>query len=525
MASEAKIVGGSGIVTTNPATGEVLGELASTSVDDVQAAVGRAQAAQRRWESTSVSQRVAVLRNFQQLLREQCDSVAALICREAGKPVAEALATEVLVVLDAAEFCIRNAYRFLRETPLPHGNLAMKTKRGKLVREPYGVIGIIAPWNYPFSIPAIETLDALVTGNAVVLKPSEFTPLVGLELQRLLHAAGLEPDLMQVVIGAGEAGAALIESPIHKLIFTGSVATGKRVGEAAARRLLPVVLELGGKDPMIVLGDADVDIASSGAVWAAFMNCGQTCLSLERCYVHRSLYEPFLEACRRKIARLRVGNGIDSEVEIGPMIDERQLRIVEEQVQDAIAHGARLLAGGKRLPELGPNFYAPTLLAEVTNQMRLMQQETFGPVLPVAPFEDDEEAVRLANDSEFGLAASIWTRDRGRGEAMARRIKAGTVMLNDMISCFGIAEAPHGGFKQSGIGRTHGEMGLQEMVQVKYLDVDLLPGMPKVWWFGYGKRYQQQMGGFVEFLFARNWGTRLKGALRSAGLFRRGNRI
>ncbi len=194
--------------------------------------------------------------------------MASLICREAGKPTAEALATEVLVVLDAAEFCIRNAHRFLRDQPLPHGNLAMKTKRGKLIREPYGVIGIIAPWNYPFSIPAIETLAALVTGNAVVLKPSELTPLVGLELQRLLHAAGLDHDLMQIVIGEGPTGAALIESPIHKLIFTGSVATGKRVGEAAARRLLPVVLELGGKDPMIVLEDADIDIASSGALWA-----------------------------------------------------------------------------------------------------------------------------------------------------------------------------------------------------------------------------------------------------------------
>jgi acyl-CoA reductase-like NAD-dependent aldehyde dehydrogenase len=525
MASEATTVSRGVIATSNPATGEVLAELVSAGAEEVQAAVLRAKAAQRSWQNASVSHRVAVLRGFQRLLREQRDSVASLICREAGKPTAEALATEVLVVLDAAEFCIRNAHRFLRDRPLPHGNLAMKTKRGKLVREPYGVIGIIAPWNYPFSIPAIETLAALVIGNAVVLKPSELTPLVGLELQRLLHVAGLDPDLMQVVVGEGPTGSALIESPIHKLIFTGSVATGKRVGEAAARQLLPVVLELGGKDPMIVLDDADVDIASSGALWGAFMNCGQTCLSVERCYIQRSLYEPFLEACRAKIAKLRVGNGIDSEVEIGPMIHERQLRMVDEQVQDAIAHGARLLAGGKRLPELGPNFYAPTLLADVNHKMRLMKEETFGPVLPVAPFDNDGDAIRLANDSDFGLAASVWTGSRRRGQQMAGEIKAGTVMINDMISCFGIAEAPHGGFKQSGIGRTHGEMGLEEMVQVKYVDVDLLPRMPKVWWFGYGTQYQQQMGGFVDFLFARSWSARLKGALRSAGLFRRSNRI
>ncbi len=525
MASEAKVVGNATIVSSNPATGEVLAELACATADDVRKAVLCAKAAQPQWQATSVKERIKVLRRFQQLLREQRDFVAALISREAGKPAAEALATEVLVVLDAAEFCIGNAHKFLRDHPLPHGNLAMKTKRGKLVREPYGVIGIIAPWNYPFSTPAIETLGALVTGNAVVVKPSEFTPLVGLELQRLLHAAGLNPDLMQVVIGEGPTGAVLIESPIHKLVFTGSVATGTRVAEAAARRLLPVVLELGSKDPMLVLDDANIDVASSGAVWAAFMNCGQTCLSLERCYVHRSLYEPFLEACRTKIARLRIGNAADSEVEIGPMIHERQLRIVEEQVQDAIAHGARLLAGGKRLPDLGPNFYAPTLLADVNHRMRLMQEETFGPVLPVAPFDSDEDAVRLANDSDFGLAASVWTRNRRRGEAMAAKIKAGTVMLNDMISCFGIAEAPHGGFKQSGIGRTHGQLGLQEMVQVKYVDVDLIPGIPKVWWFGYGKQYQQQMGGFVDMLFARSWMTKLKGALRSAGLFRRSGRI
>lgn len=506
------------IVSTNPATGEVLGELACAAPEDVHAAVARARTAQPNWQATPVPERVAVLRRFQQLLSERRNEVASLICREAGKPAAEALATEVLVVLDAAQFCIRNAVGFLREKLLPHANPAMKTKRGKLVREPYGVIGIISPWNYPFSIPAIETVGALVMGNAVVLKPSELTPLVTLELQRLLLAAGLSADLMQVVIGEGPVGGALTESAIDKLIFTGSVATGKRVGEAAARRLLPVVLELGGKDPMIVLDDADLEVASSGALWGAFMNAGQTCLSVERCYVHRSLYEPFLQKCREKIGRLRVGNGIDSDVEIGPMIHERQLRIVEDQVNDAVGHGARLLAGGKRLRELGPNFYAPTLLADVTNEMRLMQEETFGPVLPVASFDTDEQAIRLANDSNFGLAASVWTSNRKRGAAMAEKIKAGTVMMNDVVSCFGIAEAPHGGFKHSGIGRTHGLMGLQEMVQTKYIDVDLVPRMKKVWWFGYGKPYEQQMGGFADLLFARGLGARFKGALRSAGL-------
>jgi succinate-semialdehyde dehydrogenase/glutarate-semialdehyde dehydrogenase len=241
--------------------------------------------------------------------------------------------------------------------------------------------------------------------------------------------------------------------------------------------------------------------------------------------VHRSLYEPFLATCREKIAKLRIGNGFDSEVEVGPMIHERQLKIVEEHVNDSIRRGARLVTGGKRLTEIGPNYYAPTLLADVTNDMRIMQEETFGPVLPVAPFDSDDEAIRLANDSDFGLAASVWTGDRKRGEAMAARIRAGTVMLNDVISSFGIADAPHGGFKHSGIGRTHGELGLQEMVQVKYVNVDLLPRVPKPWWFGYGRQYQQQMGSLIDFLFASRWLARLKGALQSMGLMHRSSKF
>ncbi len=259
--------------------------------------------------------------------------------------------------------------------------------------------------------------------------------MIALELQRLLLAAGLKPDLMQVVIGEGPAGAALIDAPIDKLIFTGSVATGKRVAEAAARKLLPVVLELGGKDPMIVLDDANLEVASSGALWGAFMNAGQTCLSVERCYVHRSLYDKFLEACSNKIAKLRVGNGIGSEVEVGPLIHERQLRTVDEHVRDAVLHGARLLQGGKRLTELGPNFYAPTLLADVTRDMRIIREETFGPVLPVAPFDTDDEAIRLANDSDFGLAASVWTTNRQsrRGNGKADQSRDGDDQRRDLV--------------------------------------------------------------------------------------------
>jgi succinate-semialdehyde dehydrogenase/glutarate-semialdehyde dehydrogenase len=506
------------VVSVNPATGAVLREFECAGEGEVQAAVARARAAQVAWAETGVGRRIAVLRDFQRRLQEKKSEIAEAITREAGKPVAEALTTEVLVVLDSARFLIENAHRLLRDEPVPHGNLVAKLKRGRLVREPYGVVGVISPWNYPFSIPATESLAALVAGNAVVLKPSEFTSLVALELGSLLHAAGVPQDVFQVVVGDGATGAALIHSEIDKLLFTGSVATGKRIAAAAAERLLPVVLELGGKDPMLVLHDADVDVASSAAVWGAFVNAGQTCLSVERCYVHRSLYEPFLRMCAEKTKKLRVGHGLDRDTDIGPMIHERQLRIVESHVEDAVARGARVLAGGSRFPDLGANFYEPTVVAEVTHEMRIMREETFGPVLPVMAFDDDDEAVRLANDSEFGLAASVFTRDNGRGERLARRIHAGTVMVNDVISCFGISEAPHGGVKSSGVGRAHGRFGLEEMVRLKYLDSDLMPAMKKVWWYGYGASFARQMEGFVDFQFARGLAQRLRGALRSAGV-------
>src|SRR5580765_9103674 len=281
---------GAPFAVRNPATQETIGTLPNFAAERIAAAVDRAAAAQPRWAATPLRDRLRILLRFGELLCDQKSAVATVISREAGKPQAEALSTEILVVLDTVKYLKDNLPSFLRAEPVPHGNPAMKLKRGQLLREAYGVVGIISPWNYPFSVPSVQTLYALATGNAVALKPSEFTPYSSLELERLLREAGLDPVLLQVITGDGPAGAALLSTNVQKIVFTGSVATGKRVAQAAAARLLPVVLELGGKDPMIVLEDADVNVASSAAVWGAFMNAGQTCLSVERCYVHESIY-------------------------------------------------------------------------------------------------------------------------------------------------------------------------------------------------------------------------------------------
>jgi len=516
MATNLKVAPGK-LVSVNPATGETLGQLDCASEPDVREAVARARSAQPKWRELGLPNRVAVLKEWQRVLCEKKSDLAQLITREVGKPYAEALTTEVIVVLDSARFYLDNAYRLLRDEPVAHGNLAMKQKSGRIVREPFGLVGIISPWNYPFATPATESLAALVAGNAVIVKPSEFTPLIMLEFADLLHRAGVPNEIFQVIVGDGSSGAALVNSEIDKLIFTGSVATGKRIGQMAGARLLPVVLELGGKDPMLVLEDAAIDVASSAAVWGAFVNAGQACLSVERCYVHRSIHDAFLAAAVNKSQRLRIGNGMNPGTDMGPMIHHRQLEIVEQHVEDARTRGARVVTGGRRLSELGPNFYAPTVLADVTHEMRIMREETFGPVLPVMAFDTEEEAVQLANDSEFGLGASIFTRDRARGEALARRLATGTVLINDVVCGFGISEAPHGGVKSSGIGRTHGSFGLDEMVNIKYIASDRLPGMKKAWWFPYGPAFARQIEGLLDMQFAGSVKQRVQGAMRSVG--------
>jgi len=501
------------IQSLNPASGELLAEYEAATGAEVDMTVGKAAQALAAWRRLSVVERASYLFRLKDVLYERRDEIAALITREAGKPLVEAMLTEVSVVLDALEYFGRRAAKFLSTQSVPHHNLAMKLKRGRLEYEPYGVLGIISPANYPFSIPFNEIIPALLAGNTVVLKPSELTPQVGLAIRDLLDAAKLPPGVAQVILGDGPTGRALAAAAIHKLIFTGSVATGKRIQAAAAERLLPTVLELGGKDAMIVCSDANLETASSGAVWGAFTNAGQTCVSVERVYVVRGVAERFIDLCVSKAKRLRLGRGDDPSTEVGPLIRERQVGIVEQQVTEAAAQGAEVLCGGRRpdLPGLNGFFYEPTVITRVNHQMRLMREETFGPVLPIMVVEDEAEGVALANDSDFGLSASVWTGDRKRGERLARQIEAGAVMVNDCISYFGISEAPHGGVKASGIGRTHSRLGLMEMVRVKYIDTDLAPGIPKVWWYGYSAKAQRFAQGFEDFLFGLGLTRRARG--------------
>lgn len=509
--------------TFNPATGEPLSDYSSACAEEVTAAVARARQAQLWWSQLPLLRRCALLRRLAQLLCSERENLARVITSESGKPLQEALLNDVMVAADAALFCADNAASVLRPQHIPHGNPGLRFKRGQLSFEPLGVIGIISPWNYPLSIPAADAFAALATGNTVVLKPSELTPQTALELETLLNRAldaeGLTtlPRPLQIVTGLGPTGQALVSSDIDKLIFTGSVATGRRVAIAAASRLLPVVLELGGKDAMIVLADADLEMASSAAVWGSMMNAGQTCISVERCYVDRSVYSRFLGLCAEKISKLKVGDGAASDTDLGPLISNAQFQIVERQVNEARALGATVHVGGTPMPDLGFNFYAPTLVTDLDSSMSLMREETFGPVLPVMPFSSDEEAIRFANGSEFGLAASVWGKTE-HASRVARRIAAGSVLVNDLISGFAVSAAPHGGLKKSGIGRTHGRLGMAELVRPVYLDVDLAPRTKKLWWYPYAGNFTA-MSSFTELVHASGTRRRLLAALRALPAF------
>lgn len=417
---------------------------------------------------------------------DESDEIANLVSHETGKPATEALSMEIVPTLDAMHYFAHASEGLLRPQKIDIGQYGLMGRSSRIVFKPLGVVGIISPWNFPLATPVDEVVMALMSGNAVVLKPSELTPLIALKIGELFQRAGLPKGVLEIVTGDGATGAALIEARVDKIMFTGSVATGKRVAAAAAEYLTPVVLELGGKDPMIVLEDANFENAARGAVWGAFANSGQACASVERCYVHQSIAPAFIKRVVELTCELKQGVGSDNTVDVGAMTNERQLQIVEEHVNDAIRRGAKILTGGRRAGNLNGFFYEPTVLTDVDHQMMIMRDETFGPVLPVMSFNTEDEAIRLANDSPFGLTASVWTRDIAKGRRLAERIEAGTVMVNEVVYTHGIAQTPWGGVKDSGYGRTHGRLGLLELVSPQHVHVNKIAFLPDLWWFRYG---------------------------------------
>lgn len=494
---EVKTAKSSEIVSRDPATGEEIGRAPLTSTEEVGRAVAEARAAFGDWAKLSFEERGRIIMRARALVLDEMEEIARLISRETGKPIAEAISMEITPTLDLMQFFASRTARLLKPEKIDIGQYGLMGRSSRIVYKPLGVVGIISPWNFPWAIPLGEVVMALMAGNSVVLKPSELTPLMGLKIKEVFARAGLPEGLLHVLTGDGSTGAALVEARVDKLMFTGSVATGKRVAEAAARHLIPVVLELGGKDPMIVLEDADLEMAASAAVWGAFSNSGQACASVERLYVQERVAPQFIERITKETRALRQNVGTSEATDIGAMSSERQLNIVEEHVKDALSQGARALTGGRRAPRLNGPFYEPTILADVNHRMTVMREETFGPVLPVMTFKTEDEAVRLANDSVFGLTASVWTKDVARGTRIAERLEAGTVMVNEVLYTHGIAQTPWGGFKQSGLGRTHGRLGLLELVAPQHVHINRLGLIRDFWWFGYTPQALSLFRGFA----------------------------
>ncbi|MEO6333557.1 MAG: aldehyde dehydrogenase family protein [Pyrinomonadaceae bacterium] len=490
------------IISYNPATGDEVGRVAQTSDEDVRVAVKCSRQAFHFWKKTSFRERRSLVMKAREVILSELDEIAHLISAESGKPFGEAIAMEIAPVLDLMQYFARRTERLLKPRRIGIGLYATMGRYSKIVYHPLGVVGIIPAWNYPFSIPLGETVMALMTGNSVVVKPSDLTPLTGLKIAEIFARAGAPADLVQVVTGDGRTGAALVNSAPDKIMFTGSVATGKRIAEAAAKNLTSVVLELGGKDPMIVFDDANLELAAGAAVWGAFCNSGQSCSSVERLYVQEGVADRLTTLIVDKTRDLKQGAGDAEDVSIGAMSSERQLKIVEKHVNEFREAGAKIEIGGRAAiqnpkSKIQNLFYEPTVISGATNDMLPMQEETFGPTLPIATFRTEKEAIALANDSEFGLTASVWTRDYKKGRRVAEQIEAGTVCVNEVLYTHGIGQTPWGGFKNSGRGRTHGREGLMELVQPQHIHVNRFAYLPDAWWLPYSPEAVKTFRGFA----------------------------
>ncbi|HVB21005.1 MAG TPA: aldehyde dehydrogenase family protein [Ktedonobacteraceae bacterium] len=491
------------LVAYNATTGKPIGELPVSDDAEVRHTVSLARAAQPAWATLPFKQRGAYLHRFRDVMLKRSGDIATLIAQEVGKPQIEGLMTEIMGAADITNYYVKHSEKMLADQPVPLHLL--KHRKSYLHYAPLGVIGIISPWNFPFVLALSEVVTALMAGNTVVLKPSELAPMCGQIIADMFESVHLPAHVFQVVHGDGKTGAALVKSGVDKICFTGGGSTARRIMSAAAENLTPVVFELGGKDPMIVCEDADIERAAQAAVWGAFANCGQVCASVERVYVHQKIADAFIARTTELTKKLRIGSAAEGEdVDIGSMVSERQVQISERQVQDALEKGATVLSGGQRPPNKQGPFYEPTILTDVNHEMEVMREETFGPLLPIMVVEDDEEAIRLANQSIFGLDAYVFSKDSAHADRVARRIEAGTVMINDVIASYSAPETPWGGVKQSGIGRIHGgDIGLKEFCQVRHIMGERihLPMKKELWWFPYKNSRIPLFRGALKLIF------------------------
>jgi acyl-CoA reductase-like NAD-dependent aldehyde dehydrogenase len=448
----------------NPATGETIARVANLGAAEVHELALKGRAAQPAWAAEGFEGRAKVMLRAQKWLTDNRDKVCATIVSETGKTFEDAQTIELGYVAAALGFWAKQAPTYLGDEKIKASSPFLIGKKVISRYSPLGLVGVIGPWNYPLANSFGDVIPALMAGNSVILKPSEVTPLTSLMIAGAMLDCGLPQDVFQVATGLGETGAALVDE-VDMIMFTGSTKTGKKVMERAAKTLTPISLELGGKDPMVVLADADVERAANVAAFYSMMNTGQTCISVERVYVEEPVYDEFVQKLTEKVSALRQGvpDGPGS-VDVGSLTFPPQIDIVERHVEDARAKGAKILTGGHRKPGAGL-FYEPTILTDVDHSMDCMKEETFGPTLPVMRVKDTEEAIRLANDSPYGLAACVFTRDTERGEQVARRIEAGAVCVNDACVNYSALEAPFGGAKASGFGQRHGAGGIRKYCQ------------------------------------------------------------
>lgn len=499
---------GSGSRTSDPAEDHRV-----TGTEELGRAVSVAREAQKEWGGFSVRERVKFLSNIKGFLLDRADELVGTISWDTGKTCIEALATEIIPAQIALSYYLRKASRFLKPKFVPPSSFLLANKWSKLIRAPYGVVGVISPWNYPFAIPFSEILTGLLAGNAVMFKGSSRTRGVSGWIATCFQSCDLPEGLFQMVLMPGStAGDAMLGCGIDKLFFTGSVAVGKKLMAKAAETLTPVSLELGGNDAMLVCEDADLDRATSGAVWAGLQNCGQSCGGVERVYVSEDVYEDFLRRLKIMVEHLRVGRGANHDVDMGAMTTESQMETVHRHLNDAVSKGAVITARSPLPDGLSGHFMAPVVLTDVHHGMLVMREETFGPVLAVMKVKDMEEAVGLANDSIYGLTGSVWSRDARRAERIGRRLEAGVITINDHLMSHGMPETPWGGCKASGTGRTHGETGFHEMTQARVIVHDWL-GFAKrdLWWPPYSDQIYRGLKGAAHVFYGSGFRDRIAG--------------